>query len=116
LLDSHYYLLKISEVEDREIFKICLEYWLKLVNSLYHEGPVNSMLNSSNPFAILGKDNPLMMNGDSMAKDFNTPRRALYSSIMSDLRLIMINSMVKPEEVCLKYISYPFDGITFSQL
>jgi len=31
LLAGHIYLLKISLVRDREIFKICLEYWAKLV-------------------------------------------------------------------------------------
>jgi len=29
LLNAHYYLVKISTVDDREIFKICLEYWTK---------------------------------------------------------------------------------------
>jgi len=30
LLNAHYYLVKISTVDDREIFKICLEYWTKV--------------------------------------------------------------------------------------
>lgn len=30
LLNAHMYLIKISNVDDREIFKICLEYWQKV--------------------------------------------------------------------------------------
>lgn len=37
LLNAHLYLVKISQVEEREVFKICLEYWAKLVSELYEE-------------------------------------------------------------------------------
>src|SRR6202035_2652657 len=37
LINAHVYLLKISRVRDREIFKICLEYWRTLVQSLYED-------------------------------------------------------------------------------
>jgi exportin-1 len=37
LLNAHLYLVKISQVEEREVFKICLEYWAKLVAELYEE-------------------------------------------------------------------------------
>lgn len=30
LINAHLYLIKISTVEDREVFKICLEYWAKV--------------------------------------------------------------------------------------
>ena len=30
LLNANFYLVKISVVDDREIFKICLEYWSKV--------------------------------------------------------------------------------------
>ena len=35
------YLLLISEVEETEIFKICLEYWNTLASELYHDNPCN---------------------------------------------------------------------------
>lgn len=38
LINAHYYLIKISRVEDREIFKICLEYWAQLVNKCLFSG------------------------------------------------------------------------------
>ena len=30
LINAHLYLIKISTVDDREVFKICLEYWSKV--------------------------------------------------------------------------------------
>jgi exportin-1 len=30
LINAHMYLIKISTVDDREVFKICLEYWGKV--------------------------------------------------------------------------------------
>lgn len=35
LIDAYKYLLRISEVDDKEIFKICLEYWNYWVCELY---------------------------------------------------------------------------------
>ena len=39
LLKALHYLLLISEVEEVEIFKICLEYWNSLASDLYRESP-----------------------------------------------------------------------------
>ena len=37
LLNAHFYMIQISQVKEEEIFKICLEYWIKLVSELYDE-------------------------------------------------------------------------------
>ena len=42
LLKSLHYLLLISEVDDVEIFKICLEYWNSLAAELYRESPFST--------------------------------------------------------------------------
>lgn len=34
LLNAHLYLIKVSQVPEREVFKICLEYWTKLVSEV----------------------------------------------------------------------------------
>ena len=39
LLKALHYLILISEVEEVEIFKICLEYWNSLASELYRESP-----------------------------------------------------------------------------
>ncbi|KAF8210814.1 CRM1 C terminal-domain-containing protein [Mycena galopus ATCC 62051] len=76
LLNAHLYLVKISQVEEREVFKICLEYWGKLVAELYDE------VQASPPPGM-----PL--------------RKEIYKEILSNLRLVMIGRMVKPEEVLI---------------
>lgn len=65
------YLVMISEVEDVELFKICLEYWNSLAADLYKE----------NPYGSAGS------------------RRQFYANILSKVRHIMISRMAKPEEV-----------------
>ena len=42
MLKALHYLLLISEVEEVEIFKICLEYWNSLCADLYRESPFSS--------------------------------------------------------------------------
>ncbi|KAK0089721.1 hypothetical protein PV325_005868 [Microctonus aethiopoides] len=83
LLKALYYLVLISEVEEVEIFKICLEYWNGLAADLYRE----------NPFMPTP---PIFM-----AKNYIElpPRRAFYCQVLTKVRYIMISRMAKPEEV-----------------
>ncbi|KAI9276545.1 nuclear export factor CRM1 [Sporodiniella umbellata] len=72
LLNAHFYLIKISQVEDREVFKICLEYWMRLVEGLFEE-----------------------------ASRQNQTRHNVYVHVLTQLRVVMIERMVKPEEVLI---------------
>ncbi|RKP08205.1 Crm1-F1 [Thamnocephalis sphaerospora] len=94
LLNAHYYLVKISQVEEREVFKVCLEYWSKLVAELYAEVqqmPISdSVLNLSGSFSSVG----------SMGHT-GVLRKNVYAEILSQLRVVMIERMVKPEEVLI---------------
>uniref|UniRef100_A0A1A9URN0 Exportin-1 n=1 Tax=Glossina austeni TaxID=7395 RepID=A0A1A9URN0_GLOAU len=84
------YLVMISEVEDVEVFKICLEYWNSLVEDLY-----SSESFGGNASVHLGQSDAV-----SLAKrNAAFPRRRFYSSILSKVRYIMISRMAKPEEV-----------------
>ncbi|VDD92203.1 unnamed protein product [Enterobius vermicularis] len=78
------YLLKISVVEDTEIFKVCLDYWNWLCAELYRECPFQVEKSIFSSFSMHNRD---------------SPRRPLYNKVLSDLRLIMISRMAKPEEV-----------------
>merc|ERR1712193_136741 len=80
LLEVMHYLLLISEVEDTEIFKICLEYWNSLSAELYRDSPFNTV-------------------GIVTTVNNSIDRRSLYNSTMSKVRIIMISRMAKPEEV-----------------
>ena len=93
LLNAHLYMVKISQVDEREIFKICLEYWVKLVSELYEEIQSLPIGDSGLLMGLsLGGGSQSMLNGMNLRK--NT-----YSDVLSNLRLVVIEKMVKPEEV-----------------
>ncbi|XP_011502636.1 PREDICTED: exportin-1 [Ceratosolen solmsi marchali] len=82
LLKALHYLVLISEVEEVEIFKICLEYWNGLATNLYRDNPLSSPV-------------PLFINKNMTLP----PRRVFYSQVLTKVRYIMISRMAKPEEV-----------------
>lgn len=87
-------MIKISQVEDKEIFKICLDYWSKLVADLYEE---IQNLPIGEPALLMG----LNLGGpgaNSMLSGFKL-RKDAYVDVLSNLRLVVIERMVKPEEV-----------------
>lgn len=98
LLHGHFYLIRISQIDDREIFKICLEYWTKLVCELYDEmqqlpiTDINPLVNLGVGMQNGGAPNPQNMAGYPL-------RKHKYSDVLTNLRQVMIEKMVKPEEV-----------------
>ncbi|KAJ7088867.1 CRM1 C terminal-domain-containing protein [Mycena belliarum] len=94
LLNAHLYLVKISQVEEREVFKICLEYWSKLVAELYDEVQASPVGESG---LLMG----LNLGGGSGSLTGIPLRKDIYATILSNLRLVIIGRMVKPEEVLI---------------
>lgn len=92
LLNAHLYMVKVSQVDEREIFKICLEYWLKLVAELYEEIQSLPMGDSGLLMGLSLGGSQSMLNGMNL-------RKSIYSDVLSNLRLVVIEKMVKPEEV-----------------
>lgn len=95
LLNAHLYLIKVSQVPEREVFKICLEYWSKLVTGLYEELQSIPMAGMD---PLLGLN---LGNGHNSAASGVNLRKNTYAEILSNLRLVMIERMVKPEEVLI---------------
>ncbi|GAB0135117.1 pre-tRNA nuclear export protein [Epichloe bromicola] len=99
LMHGHYYLIRISQIDDREIFKICLDYWLKLVQELYEEMqqlPITDInpLMAAGGMSGSGAPNPKLL--------MNYPlRKHKYNEVLSNLRVVMIERMVRPEEVLI---------------
>jgi exportin-1 len=100
LIHGHFYLIRISQIDDREIFKICLEYWTKLVCELYDEmqqipiTEMNPLINMSGMQNGGGAMNPQIL--------ANYPlRKHKYTDVLSNLRQVMIEKMVRPEEVLI---------------
>lgn len=75
-------------LESFRILQICLDYWNWLTLELFRESPFDST------------QHPLI---DSLRRlregHSDTPRSFLYKATLSDLRLLMIGRMAKPEEV-----------------
>lgn len=86
LLEALKLLLLISEVEDVEIFKICLEYWGFLSQELYRNNDLLVAFSLQTPFS-------------PTVENMRQNRRKLYAPVLSQLRYIMIGRMAKPEEV-----------------
>jgi len=86
------YLTLISEVDETEIFKICLDYWNAQAAELYRETPNPSA--GQSPLLLMGG----LMSG-AMRQMEMSPRLALYKATLSKLRRVMISRMAKPEEV-----------------
>lgn len=77
LMNALRYLVLISEVEEVEVFKICLEYWYALTSDLHKISPTSSKFGR-----VLD-------------------RKALYADVLSSVRYIMISRMARPEEVLI---------------
>ena len=104
LLEALQYLVLISEVEEIEIFKICLEYWNILAAELYREVPYQQSavsylrVNNSNTVPtrrqfygnILSKVRSNGYDGGRQMEDFCS---------LIKVRRIMISRMARPEEV-----------------
>lgn len=71
-------MIRISQVREREVFKVCIEYWAKLVAELFEE-----------------------MQQFTLQNRFATARKTRYAAILSRCRSVMIERMVKPEEVLI---------------
>ena len=88
LLKGLNYLVKVSEVPDTEIFRICLEAWHMLAHDLYNAekgrgsggGPLN-----------LSWD----LNGSGQSRQY------IYGQVLTGTRRVMIANMAKPEEVLI---------------
>ena len=101
MIHGHYYLIRISQIDDREIFKICLEYWTKLVSELFDEmqkvpaGEINQLVNMGvSGLSNSGAHHPSLMENYPL-------RKHKYAQVLSNLRVVMIEKMVRPEEVLI---------------
>ncbi|RKO97956.1 hypothetical protein CXG81DRAFT_9513 [Caulochytrium protostelioides] len=96
LMVAHHYLLCISQIPEQEIFKICLEYWTKLVTGLYEE-LINPPPASTDP--LLQHNSSLVLAGS--VNRASGVRRMLYTDVLHQLRIVFIERMVKPKEVLI---------------
>eukprot|EP01083_Nonionella_stella_P011072 31501_1 len=84
VLGLHRILLSISLINDTVIFKICLDYWITLVNDMYKE-------------SISRPKTPLLMGRYNQENS----RMGNYITILSDLRMVLVQKMPRPKEVLI---------------
>lgn len=70
LMKGLHFLVLISEVEEVEIFKICLEYWNSLSADLYRESPFTAPA-------------PLFLANKVSSMSLVPPRRQFYSEVLT---------------------------------
>lgn len=97
LLTGLFYLVRVSEVPDTEIFRICLETWHMLAQDLYQDEhkfhqASNSMGGGNDSVLCLGS------NGNS---NVGASRKYMYGPVLTGVRQVMIANMAKPEEVLI---------------
>jgi len=100
LITGLFYLVRVSEVRDTEIFRICLEAWHMLAEDLYKtehyqifgDRGATGMSNGGSGGGVLN------LNGNSTSA---SSRKFVYAPILSGVRQVMIASMAKPEEVLI---------------
>ena len=88
LRGAHSLLTTISDTEEDERFKTCLDYWLILVTSL-HRAKVSSRMSTATA------------NGNANGSQYSHPRLHLYEDMIHRLRYVLIRHMAKPEEVLI---------------
>ncbi|CAL9733465.1 exportin-1 [Monosporozyma servazzii] len=102
LINSHQYLIQLSKIDERELFKTTLDYWNNLVSALFQEVqkiPVNEM----NPLMQLTVGSQAISSGSGALNPEYMKRfplkKHIYEEICSQLRWVIIENMVRPEEV-----------------
>lgn len=97
LMSGMFYLVRVSEVKDTEIFRICLEAWFMLAEDLYKAE------HSSSPsfYDSASTSRVLNLNGSGNGATSSSSRKFVYSPVLTGVRQVMIANMAKPEEVLI---------------
>ncbi|KAI8321969.1 hypothetical protein GQ54DRAFT_297658 [Martensiomyces pterosporus] len=98
VIQAHQYLLRISQVDEREMFKVCLEYWNVLVRGLYEDGRTQPFSPSMGLLNLGSSNGSNGANGAALSAEL---RRQMYSGVLTGVRYVMISRMARPEEVLI---------------
>lgn len=105
LLSGYEYLIKFSNLDDPEIFKIAMEFWASFANRLYlHEKEHRQKSVSAITADPASQNSPLdrVVNRAKESMAIPSQKKLLYKHIAQSVREVLIFNMRKPEEVTLK--------------
>lgn len=92
LIAGLFYLVRVSEVDEVEIFRICLEAWHMLAYDLYQ---------TENEFKRPGSMTSVLNLGSNCGSNSAASRKYMYGPVLTGVRQVMIAKMAKPEEVLI---------------
>lgn len=98
------YLIEISSIQERELFKTCLDYWTTFVHGLFEEIQ-NLPATELSPLMQLSYGAQLRPSSNGAPDPTILAKYPLrqhkYAEVLSKLRLVIIENMVRPEEVLI---------------
>lgn len=112
VVDALHYMVMVSAVDDEEIFKTCLEFWHQFSKDLYggeilrRQNSVRALrgggawADSTTPSTPFGS----LASGREAAQQLGQTTRSaqdVYENVLHRLRIVMIETMAKPEEVII---------------
>lgn len=105
LMAGLFYLVRVSEVDDVEIFRICLEAWHMLAHDLY-QTDIEFRTRPSLPGGVGSMHDVLNLGGSASDPAANNSsaaasRKVMYGPVLTGVRHVMIAKMAKPEEVLI---------------
>jgi exportin-1 len=95
LVQGWTYLVRVSEVRDTEIFRICLEAWHLLSEDLYRSVKMTTTMTCGS--SVLETN----IHNNDINNNNGRNRHALYAPVLPGVRKVMISQMAKPEEVLI---------------
>jgi exportin-1 len=100
IVPAYLYMIRLSEIEDEEIFKTCLELWHHFTKELYTASIANSPRMSSSGFGLSSTHMQSFAPGAIQSRVVLQRLQAL-EPVLHLLRVVIIDHMAKPEEVII---------------
>lgn len=106
VVEALLYMVWVSEVDDEEVFKTCLDFWAPFSKDLYNADisakSMTAMPPAGGPGHIMGPamtPHGIPTTGHNGALPALQTHPGVYEAVLHSLRIIMIDKMAKPEEV-----------------
>jgi exportin-1 len=96
LIKGLVYLVRVSEVHDVEVFRICLEAWHMLAEDLYKSEHASRLSGIGAPPGLVAA-----LTNHHQPQQNSHSRKYLYAPVLNGVRQVMIANMAKPEEVLI---------------
>jgi exportin-1 len=102
VVEALVYMVRVTSVEDEDIFKTCLEFWSHFAKDLYNaeaawkaSGGLYSGGGGPGPGMSMSASN------NSLNSNMGRGKASIYETVLHHLRILIIDHMAKPEEVII---------------